>query len=72
MSRQRWTIFVSGKPGPDRRYLFKDNDPKTQEDKQAKGISIGTPLHFHGDAFTSMKDPEDAILFCDFLNRTED
>ena len=71
MSRPRWTIFVSGKPGPDRRYLFKDNDAKAQDDAKADGISLGTALHFHDNAFTAMKDPDDAILFCEFLNRTQ-
>lgn len=71
MSRPRWTIFVSGKPGPDRRYLFKDNDPKPEDAKPDNGVTIGTTVHFFDGAFTTMKDPEDAILFCDFLNRTQ-
>ena len=71
MSRPRWTIFISGKPGPDRRYLFKDNDPKVKDDDKAEGVCYGTPLHFYNNAFTAMKDPEDAILFCELLNQTQ-
>jgi hypothetical protein len=69
MSRLRWTIFISGKPGPDRRYLFKYNDPKDKDDDKAGGICTGTLVHFYNNGFTAMKDPEDAIIFCEFLNQ---
>lgn len=68
-SRPRWSIWISGLPGPDRKYLFVDNDK--QKETSPKGISYGTAMHFHGDAWTIMKDPEDAIVFCDRLNRGE-
>ena len=50
-------------------YLFVDNDK--QKETSPKGITYGTAVHFHGDAWTIMKDPEDAIVFCDRLNRGE-
>lgn len=68
-SRPRWSIWISGLPGPDRKYLFVDNDK--QETTSPKGITYGTAIHFHGDTWTIMKDPEDAIVFCDRLNRGE-
>ena len=67
--RPRWSIWISGLPGPDRKYLFVDNDK--QETTSPKGITYGTAVHFHGDTWTIMKDPEDAIVFCDRLNRGE-
>ena len=67
--RPRWSIWISGVAGPDRKYLFVDND--AQGRKHPKGISFGTTVHFHGDAWTVMKDPEDAIIFCDRLNKGE-
>ena len=65
-TRPRWSIWISGVAGPDRKYLFKDNDGQGRT--HPKGISYGTTVHFHGDAWTIMKDPEDAIIFCDRLN----
>ena len=65
-TRPRWSIWISGLPGPDRKYLFKDNDGTVKVPDT--GITVGTALHFHGDAWTIMKDPEDAIIFCDRLN----
>ena len=59
-TRQRWSIWISGLPGPDRKYLFKDND--------ASGKNVGDLLHCVGSSWTIMKDPEDAIIFCDRLN----
>ena len=58
--RPRWSIWISGLPGPDRKYLFKDND--------ASGKNVGDLLHCVGSSWTIMKDPEDAIIFCDRLN----
>ena len=68
-SRPRWSIWISGLPGPDRKYLFVDND--AQGRTHPKGVTYGTTVHFHGDTWTIMKDPEDAIVFCDQLNRGE-
>jgi hypothetical protein len=68
-TRPRWSIWISGLPGPERKYLFVDNDK--QKETSPKGITYGTAVHFHGDAWTIMKDPEDAIVFCDRLNRGE-
>lgn len=62
-SRQRWSIWISGLPGPNRKYLFKDND--------AKADDVGDLLHCVGNSWTIMKDPVDAIVFCDRLNRGE-
>jgi hypothetical protein len=59
-TRPRWSIWISGLPGPDRKYLFKDND--------ASGKNVGDLLHCVGSSWTIMKDPEDAIIFCDRLN----
>jgi hypothetical protein len=59
-TRQRWSIWISGVAGPDRKYLFKDND--------ASGKNVGDLLHCVGSSWTIMKDPEDAIIFCDRLN----
>jgi len=60
-TRQRWSIWISGLPGPDRKYLFKDND--------VNGNTVGDYLHCVGSSWTIMKDPEDAIVFCDRLNK---
>lgn len=68
-TRPRWSIWISGVSGPDRKYLFVDNDK--QKETSPKGITYGTAVHFHGDAWTIMKDPEDAIVFCDRLNKGE-
>ena len=62
-TRPRWSIWISGLPGHDRKYLFKDND--------AGGNNVGDLLHCVGGSWTIMKDPEDAIVFCDRLNRGE-
>ena len=59
-TRPRWSIWISGVAGPDRKYLFKDND--------ASGKNVGDLLHCVGSSWTIMKDPEDAIIFCDRLN----
>ena len=67
--RPRWSIWISGVPGPDRKYLFVDNDGNCE--KHIKGIHYGTPVHFYDGAFTSFKDPEAAIVFCDDLNKRE-
>ena len=68
-TRPRWSIWISGVAGPDRKYLFVDNDATVKVPNT--GIAVGTALHFHGDAWTVMKDPEDAIIFCDRLNKGE-
>jgi len=60
-NRQRWSIWISGLPGPDRKYMFKDND--------VNGNTVGDYLHCVGSSWTIMKDPEDAIIFCDRLNK---
>jgi len=62
-TRQRWSIWISGVAGPDRKYLFKDND--------AKANNVGDLLHCVGSSWTIMKDPEDAIVFCNDLNNRE-
>jgi hypothetical protein len=67
--RPRWSIWISGLPGPDRKYLFKDNDATVKVPNT--GITVGTAIHFHGDAWTVMKNAEDAIVFCDRLNKGE-
>jgi hypothetical protein len=67
--RPRWSIWISGLPGPDRKYLFVDNDGECE--KRTKGIYYGTSVHFYDNAFTSFKDPEAAIVFCDRLNKGE-
>lgn len=67
--RPRWSIWISGLPGPDRKYLFVDNDGKCE--KRIKGVHYGTPVHFYDEGFTSFKDPEAAIIFCDRLNKGE-
>lgn len=59
-TRPRWSIWISGHPGPDRKYLFKDNDDTVKK--------YGDLLHCVGSSWTIMKDPEDAIIFCDRLN----
>jgi hypothetical protein len=68
-TRPRWSIWISGLPGPERKYLFVDNDGKCEN--RLKGVHYGTPVHFYDGAFTSFKDPEDAIIFCDRLNKGE-
>jgi hypothetical protein len=67
--RPRWSIWISGVAGPDRKYLFVDNDGKCENG--LKGIKYGTPVHFYDGGFTSFKDAEAAIVFCDRLNRQE-
>jgi hypothetical protein len=62
-TRPRWSIWISGLAGPDRKYLFKDNN--------AKANNVGDLLHCVGSSWTIMKDPEDAIIFCDRLNKGE-
>ena len=62
-TRQRWSIWISGLPGPNRKYLFKDND--------ANANNVGDLLHCVGSSWTIMKDPEDAIVFCNDLNNRE-
>jgi hypothetical protein len=68
MSRPRWSIFISRKPDGETRYLFQDHS-KTEPEKV--GVCYGTSLHFYNAGFTSMNDPADAIVFCDYLNKTE-
>ena len=68
-SRPRWSIWISGVSGPDRKYFFVDNDGQCE--KHLKGIKYGTSVHFYDGAFTSMTNAEDAIVFCDKLNRGE-
>jgi hypothetical protein len=62
-TRPRWSVWISGVAGPDRKYLFKDND--------ATGSCVGDLLHCVGSSWTIMKDPEDAIVFCNDLNNRE-
>ena len=66
--RPRWSIWISGLPGPDRKYLFVDNDGKCET---KTGFQYGSKIHFYNGAFTSFKDPEAAIVFCDDLNKRE-
>lgn len=68
-ARPRWSIWISGKSGPDRKYLFVDNDGQCES--HVKGFSYGIKVHFYDSAFTSMTNAEDAIVFCDRLNRGE-
>lgn len=68
-TRPRWSIWISGVPGPTRKYLFVDNDGKCE--KRIEGIVYGTKAHFYNGAFTSFKDAEAAIMFCDDLNNRE-
>jgi hypothetical protein len=67
--RPRWSIWISGVAGPDRKYLFVDNDGKCEN--RMNGHHYGTPVHFYDGAFTSFKDPEAAIVFCNDLNKRE-
>ena len=67
--RPRWSIWISGVSGPDRKYFFVDNDGQCE--KHIKGINYGTSVHFYDGAFTSMTNAEDAIVFCDRLNKGE-
>jgi hypothetical protein len=67
--RPRWSIWINGLPGPDRKYLFLDNDG--QSEAPVKSVVSGKNLHFYDNAFTSMKNAEDAIIFCDRLNKKE-
>ena len=66
--RPRWSIFISGLPGPSRKYLFLDNDATS------KYPELGNALHYDGPlkAFTSFSDPEAAIIFCQHLNSQEE
>jgi hypothetical protein len=67
--RPRWSIWIAGQAGPDRQYLFVDNDG--QVEKHVQGITFGTKVHFYDGAFTSFKDAEAAIVFCNDLNKRE-
>ena len=67
--RPRWSIWISGKEGPDRKYLFVDNDGKCENG--LKGIKYGTPVHFYDGGFTSFHSAEGAIVFCNDLNKRE-
>jgi len=71
--RPRWSIFISGLPGPERRYLFLDNETN-EKNHLARGIDLGKALHYDGPskAFTSFSDPEAAIIFCQHLNNKEE
>ncbi len=68
-TRQRWSIWISGLPGPDRKYLFLDGDGKSES--PSKSVITGKMLHFHGATWTTMKNAEDAIVFCNYLNHEE-
>lgn len=68
-TRPRWSIWISGVSGPDRKYFFVDNDGLCEKDTPS--IKYGTPVHFYDGAFTSMSNAEDAIVFCDRLNKGE-
>ena len=66
----RYSIWISvDKTKGETRYLFKDNSIQPQGNKD--GIQYGTPIVFFGDCFFSMKDPHDAIMFCNYLNEQE-
>lgn len=71
--RPRWSIFISGLSGPERRYLFLDNETN-EKNHLARGIDLGKALHYDGPnkAFTSFSDPEAAIIFCQHLNNQEE
>ena len=73
--RPRWSIFISGLPGPERRYMFKDNAyAQYGFIKHGNNLMIGEMLHYDGPnkAFTSFSDPEAAIIFCQHLNSPEE
>ena len=73
--RPRWSIFISGLPGPERRYMFKDNAyAESGFIKHGNNLMIGEMLHYDGPnkAFTSFSDPEAAIIFCQHLNSQEE
>ena len=66
----RYSICVShDKSKGETLYLFKDNSIEPQGKKD--GIHYGTPVFFYKDGFFSMRDPHDAIIFCNYLNEQE-
>jgi hypothetical protein len=67
--RPRWSIWMVGHPGPDRRYLFVDNDG--QVEKHLQGIKFGTKIHSSEGGVTSFNDADEAIAFCEDLNKKE-
>ena len=67
MSCPRYSIWVSvEKNSGETKYLFVDNSMTHQGKKD--GIDYGTPVVFFGDGFFAMRDPHDAIMFCNYLN----
>jgi hypothetical protein len=65
----RYSIWVSlDKAKNETLYYFKDNSVQPQGKKE--GVQYGTPL-FYKDGFFSMRDPHDAIVFCNHLNEQE-
>ena len=66
----RYSIWVSvDKSKDETRYFFRDNSVNPQGKKD--GIEYGTALVFFGDGFFSMRDPHDAIVFCNYLNENQ-
>ena len=65
----RYSIWVSlDKAKNETLYYFKDNSVQPQGKKE--GVQYGTPL-LYKDGFFSMRDPHDAIVFCNYLNEQE-
>lgn len=73
-TRPRFSVFISGLPGPERRYYFKDHDAEeTGFRKYGNSVVFGETLLYDGQSkdFVSYKDPEDAIIYCNRLNGKE-
>lgn len=65
----RYSIWVSlDKANKVTLYYFRDNSVHPQGEKE--GVQYGTPL-LYKDGFFSMRDPHDAIIFCNYLNEQE-
>ena len=72
--RPRWSVFVSGLPGTERRYYFKDHDAEERGFRRhGDSVMIGETLLYDGPTkeFVCYKDPEDAIMHCKRLNNKE-
>lgn len=67
----RYSIWVSlDKAKNETRYLFKDNCEDAKRDRKGANFGVGIPL-LYKDGFFSMRDPHDAIIFCNYLNEEE-
>ena len=67
----RYSVFISGKEGAERRYYFRDHATNAKEwMRRGDGFCFGEAFYYDGASkgFTSYSNPDDAIRFCEYLN----